>query len=30
MSGEHTFVVDEMGLKPFEPARSLGAERITG
>ena len=30
MFGEHTFFVDESGLKVLEPAPSLGAERQTG
>jgi hypothetical protein len=30
MFGDHTFFVDEMGLKVLEPTPSLGAERMTG
>jgi hypothetical protein len=30
MFGEHTFFVDETGLKVLEPTPSLGAERQTG
>lgn len=30
MFGEHTFFVDEMGLKVLEPTPSLGAGRQTG
>jgi hypothetical protein len=30
MFGEHTFFVDESGLKVLEPTPSLGAERKTG
>ena len=30
MFGEHTFFVDEMGLKVLEPTPSLSAERQTG
>ena len=30
MFGEHTFFVDEMGLKVLEPAASRGPERETG
>jgi hypothetical protein len=30
MFGEHTFFVDETGLKVLEPTPSLGAERETG
>ena len=30
MFGDHTFFVDEMGLKVLEPAPSLEAERMAG
>ncbi|OAF08252.1 hypothetical protein AYJ54_16120 [Bradyrhizobium centrolobii] len=30
MFGEHTFFVDESGLKVLEPAQSVGADRQSG